>query len=369
MVRRRTLTVVAVAAVLAVGIAGSLTLIRESTRPSMTVTAQFEDAVGLYEGNAVSVLGMKVGTVGKIVAKDGYVDVTMVIDGGVDIPADVQAVTVNTSILTDRHVELTPPYRGGPKLRDNDVIGLGRTRTPVEFDRTLAMIDRLSLSLRGDGQGEGPLADFLAASSATVAGNGDRIKETLDELARALRLGDDQGVHTAESIRSVVDNLAELTQAASENDQAIREFGSNLRKVTDLIAEERLGTGRTGAKVNELLSRTADLLENNRERLKGTVEDSHALTTAMVDMRRELAETFNLAPLVADNTYNTIDVETGVARGSLLLDKIMFQSSMFKELCNLMNRKQLGCATGTERDLSPDFGLSTMFDLMGQEHR
>ncbi len=368
MARNRTLKLLAAATVIGLGIVASLALIRESTNHQMTVTAQFEDAVGLYEGNAVSVLGMKIGSIESIVSMGGHVEVKLLIDSGIDIPADVEAVTVNTSILTDRHVELTPPYRGGLKLRNNDVIGLGRTRTPVEFDRTLAMIDRLSLSLSGNGQGQGPLAEFLAASSATVTGNGERIKETLNELSEALRLGDDHGAHTSETIRSVVDNLAELAQAASENDQAIRDFGSNLRQVSDIVAEESLGTGTTGAQINEIISRTADLLENNREKLRGTVEDSHALTTAMVDMRRELAESFNLAPLVADNTYSTIDVEAGVARGSLLLDKTMFDSQMFKELCNLMNRKQLGCATGTARDLSPDFGLSTMFDLMGQDH-
>ena len=68
---------------------------------------------------------------------------------------------MSTSVLTDRHIELTPVYRGGPKLRNGDVVGLARTRTPVEFDRTLAMVDKLSLTLSGDGQGHGPLADLV----------------------------------------------------------------------------------------------------------------------------------------------------------------------------------------------------------------
>src|SRR5699024_7925744 len=46
----------------------------------MTVTAQFEDAVGLYEGNGVSVLGMEVGKVTSIAPKGGYVEVKLAID-------------------------------------------------------------------------------------------------------------------------------------------------------------------------------------------------------------------------------------------------------------------------------------------------
>ena len=60
------------------------------------------------------------------------------------MPADAQAVTVSTSILTDRQIELTPPYRGGPMLSNHDTIGLTRTKTPVEFARVLDVLDRLS---------------------------------------------------------------------------------------------------------------------------------------------------------------------------------------------------------------------------------
>lgn len=81
------------------------------------MTAQFDSASGLYEGNVVAVLGMKVGTVTKVVAKGSYVEVQFTVDRHVDVPADVQAVTVSTSILTARQIELTPPYRGAPSWR------------------------------------------------------------------------------------------------------------------------------------------------------------------------------------------------------------------------------------------------------------
>ncbi len=363
--RTRTVAVIALAAVLGLAVAG-YAFAPESTEKQMTVTAQFEDAVGLYEGNAVAILGMRIGTVKSIVSKGTHVDVELAIDKGVDIPADVQAVTVNTSILTDRHVELTPPYHGGAKLTSHDIIGLSRTRTPVEFDRTLAMVDKLAVALQGDGKGQGPLADFIATSNAAITGNGQNLKATLDQLSAALRLGQDNGAQTSEAIRSIVDNLAELTRVASENDATLRDFGSNLHKISDILADERLGSGTTGKKANEVLSIVASLLENNRDRLKGTVADATNLTTTMVDMRRETAEAFDLAPLVADNTYNTIDTNAGAARAVLLPDKMMFQSQMTKELCNLINKKQLGCATGTARDFGPDFGLSMMLDLMAE---
>ena len=40
---------------------------------AITVTAQFDSAAGLYEGNMVAVLGMPVGSVTAIRPKSGYV--------------------------------------------------------------------------------------------------------------------------------------------------------------------------------------------------------------------------------------------------------------------------------------------------------
>lgn len=347
----------------------SLATVAPATDRPMTVTAQFEDTVGLYEGNTVNVLGMRVGRVSRIAPKDTYVEVTMEIDNGIDVPADAHAVTINTSLLTDRSIELTPVYHGGPKMENGDVVGLGRTRTPVEIDRTLAMIDKLSGALAGDGTGQGPLADLIAVSEAATSGNGDTIKTTLDQLSEALRLGADNGANTKENIQAVVANLAELTQAAADNDTTIRDFGSNLRQLTDILADEQLGTGSTGAHLNQVLAMSAELLEKNRDMLKGTVGDANTLTTAMVDFRRELAETFDLAPLVADNVYNIIDQNAGSIRGKGLIDKVLLDGQMAKEICNLANQTHLGCATGTTRDFGPDFGLSAMFELMAGNFR
>ena len=116
---------------------------------TITVTAQFDSASGLYEGNVVAVLGMPVGKITKINAKGGYVEVEFTVDRHVKVPATAQAVTVSTSILTDRQIELTPAYRGGPVLENHDTIGLTRTKTPVEFSRVLGVLDQRDQVARG----------------------------------------------------------------------------------------------------------------------------------------------------------------------------------------------------------------------------
>jgi len=360
MSRRRALTVTAVLAMV-LAIVGYVVIPRGADRP-MTVTAQFEDTIGLYEGNAVSVLGMPVGKVTSIVPKDSYVEVKLEIGKGVDIPADAQAVTISTSILTDRHIELTPVYRGGPKLKNGDVLSLPRTRTPVEFDRTLAMLDKLSRALSGDGRGHGPLADLVNIGAQITSGNGPNIKATLDQLSQALRLGADNGAGTKKDIQAIAAKLAELTQSAADNDTAIREFGSNIRQLSDILAEENLGAGRTGAKINQILDQAASLLETNRDGLKGTVADFRTFTVAINDYRREVEEIIDVMPMLGENVYNAIDHNAGAIRAHALVDKIFLDTQLTKEICNLAAIKDLGCATGTITDYGPDFGVRFLGD-------
>lgn len=328
------------------------------------VTAQFQDAVGLYVGNGVSVLGMDVGKVTGITPRGGYVEVKLSIDADIDVPADVEAVTVSNSVLTDRHVELTPAYTGGPKLRSGDVLGLDRTRTPVEFERTLTMMHKLGSALRGDDNNQGPLGEFVTLGSQITIGNGPDIKATLGRLSEALQVGADKGEHSKKTIQTIIASVAELSEAASRNDGALREFGSYVHQLSEILAAENLGAGKTGAKINRLLAETSRLLEGNQDRLRDAFAGVRTVATTLTDNERDLREILDVGPLFVDNFYDVIDENAGSLRSHLLLTKTLLNSQFGKEICNLMGLKQLACATGTAQDYGPDFGLGKMLDLM-----
>lgn len=336
------------------------------TDATITITGQFANANGLYVGNAVSVLGMRVGKVVDIQARATHVDVTMKIDKSIKIPADALAVTVTDSMLTDRHVELTPVYRGGSILADHTTLTTDRTRTPVEFDSLLAMADKLSTSLGGNGQGQGPVAGLLDIGSQIVTGNGNSLRDAMTALSRALQLGPDNGAATRAAVTTVVQNLDALASAAARNDQALREFGSGIRMLSDILANLNLGTGDTGAKLNQITIQMTDLLERNQDKLRALSTNAGTITKSMADYNGNLAEFLDVFPLVTDNAYNAIDQNIGALRAGIDLNKFLLDGQMVKEVCNLLGAQDLGCATGTLQDKAPDFGLRQMLELIAK---
>ena len=368
MKRSRGFIILAVVAALALGAGGVYAWKLISARANtIRLTAQFDNSAGLYPTNNVQVLGMKVGSVTKVTPRNGYVEVEFTVDKNVKIPADAQAVTLQTSILAERSVELTPVYRGdGPVMTDGTTIPLTKTRTPVEFTKTLDMVDRLAVSLKGDGKGNGGLRTLIDSGAAIADGNGERIKSALGELSKALKLSADGGAQTKEQMTRVVDNLSSLMNGAAANENTLREFGSTVRVLSQVLADEDLGSGTTGKQLNVVLNQLGDLLEKNRGTISDALSNTGSIVTATNAHQRDLAEILDLAPMTLDNLYNIIDRENGAARAHILTDKMLFDSQTVKEVCNLMHLRQLGCSTGTLQDFGPDFGLSYILNGLAE---
>lgn len=362
--RRRTIALlagVAVAAVVAIGIVGHYV---KSKMDTITVTAQFDSAAGLYEGNAVAVLGMPVGKVTRVTSKGSYVEVEFTVGKHVKVPAAAHAVTISTSILTDRQIELTPPYRSGPLLKNHDTIGLSRTKTPVAFDRVLDMLDKVSKSLKGDGEGGGPIADLSTAAVEITDGKGKNILAALDELSKALRMSSERGATTRDQLTTIITDLSSLVEAEARNDGKVRQFGSTVRQLSQILADERFGSGSTGRTINRILEEVATLIDHNRTNLKEAIRNGDTAAKTLVDNQRGVTEMLDVLPLTLENLYNTVDQNNGALRVHGLFDKVLTESQSAKELCNLMHLRQLGCSTGTLQDYGPDFGLTYILDGM-----
>ncbi len=145
-------------------------LIALSWPGGMKVSALFSQAVGVYPGSDLRVLGVRVGKIDSVRPEGRQVRVAMSIDRGVAVPAGAVAVAVAPSVVADRYIQLSPAYTGGPRLADHAVIPATRTATPVEIDQLYASISRLAAALGPNGANrKGALSNVLNTGAATSA--------------------------------------------------------------------------------------------------------------------------------------------------------------------------------------------------------
>jgi phospholipid/cholesterol/gamma-HCH transport system substrate-binding protein len=183
------LTVVVAVAAAAVFGAKSVT-----PKPTRAMCAEFTDAVGLYPGNKVALLGIEVGSTTAIFNKPDRVEVDFTVPADLDLPADVGAVTYSQSIVTDRHIELTKPYTSGPKFTGPGCIKLKSTKTPISISETFSAIGKLADAILDPQPGKDPsqapgvqaINDSLRAASRSLDGTGPGLNKTLNNLVTML---------------------------------------------------------------------------------------------------------------------------------------------------------------------------------------
>ncbi len=112
---------IAVGVVVAVIVAGLVYLAVPGT-PTITVTANFSEAPGLFVGNFVEVLGVPVGRITAITPGPRGVSVRMLVPDNVPIPRGAHAVLEAPDVVNDRYVQLMPAYTGGPRMVSGTVI-------------------------------------------------------------------------------------------------------------------------------------------------------------------------------------------------------------------------------------------------------
>ncbi|HEX7306463.1 MCE family protein [Lentzea sp.] len=298
---------IAIACVLALVVTAGLWWVF-ATMNGRKVTAHFAAAVGVYPGGDVRVLGVKVGTIDEVTPEGKTVKVVFTVDRDVRVPENAQAVVVAPSVVSDRYVQLTPAYTGGPTLGDDALIPRERTATPVELDELYSSLDKLTTALGPNGaNADGALADLLNSAAKNLEGNGQALNDTLKNLGQATRTLSG----SKEDLFATVDNLQKFTAMLAANDSQVRDFNQQLADVSKMLADER---GDLGAALSELataLGQVQGFVKDNREALKSNVDKLASITQVLVNQRAALAETLDVAPLALGNLQNSYNAASG----------------------------------------------------------
>ncbi|MGN0125048.1 MAG: MCE family protein, partial [Rhodococcus sp. (in: high G+C Gram-positive bacteria)] len=296
------------------------------------ITAYFDKAVGIYEGSDVRVLGVEVGKVTSVEPQGDLVKVGLRVDRGVDIPADARAVQITPSVVADRYVQLTPAYTGGDTMSSGAVIDRDRTATPVEVDALYASIDELSRALGPNGANrEGALTDFVEVGAQNLAGNGEALGQSIENLSAAARTLD----QSRDDLYGTIENLQIFVSALAANDEQVRQFNAQLADLSGFLAGERQNLGEALNTLSVTLGDVATFVRDNQAAVKDNVDALVPITETLANRRQELVDSLTLLPLAVSNLVNSYDAEAGALASRLVLPDLQDPAGAVCKLIDL----------------------------------
>lgn len=304
--------VVPIAIALLVVVAG-YKIVNDSTHTKFG--AYFTNTTGLYVGDDVRVLGVKVGKVTSIQPQGTKVLVRMSVDSGQPIPQDADAAIVAPSLVSGRFVQLAPAWKSGPRMHDGDTIAMDRTTIPVSFDDVKKELTDLSTALGPTASDKtGSLSRAITELDANLkAGNGAQLRSSISQLrAAANTLSDGRS-----NLFTTVSNLNTFTKNLAVNDAAVQSFTQELASVSGVLDRNR--TDLTGAitSLGSALTDTRTFLTENRSTIASSVAKSNTLAAALADRSNELATVLQIAPTTVHDLYNIVEDGAITGRASL----------------------------------------------------
>lgn len=282
----------------------------------VTYTAYFGEAVGVYPGSDVDILGVKVGTVQSVTPQGKQVKVVLSVDRDVPVPANVDAVSIVPSVVADRYVQLSPAWTSGATLGPGGTIPQDRTATPVEIDQIYSSISKLANELGPNGVNKnGAFSDVLNTGAKNLNGNGQAFATMVTQMSQlAKTLNGSQNDFFA-----TVSNLNKFANMLDSNNSQVQEVQDQLSQVSGFLAADRANLAAALKELSTALGQVQQFISDNRAGIKTNVTNLQSITNILVKERASLAQALDNEPNAAENLVNAYDPQTGTlnARGDL----------------------------------------------------
>jgi phospholipid/cholesterol/gamma-HCH transport system substrate-binding protein len=307
--RARITVLAAIAVVIALISAG---LVVTSGPPGKQVTAYFTQAIGVYSGSTVRILGISVGTVDSVQPDGKQVKVTMTVNGGIPVPANANAAVVSASVVADRYVQLFPPYTSGPQMASGAVIPASRTAVPVEVDQLYASLEKLSDDLGPNGVNKnGALSDVINTGAANLAGNGADFNQMITDLGQATRtLSGSRG-----NFFATLGNLEQFTAMLNQENGQVQLAQQQLAQVFGFLSGDRTELSGALTELSTALGQVKTFIGDNRDLITSNVTKLASITKILVTERASLAEALDELPVDVDNVVGAYDPENHTLAG------------------------------------------------------
>jgi phospholipid/cholesterol/gamma-HCH transport system substrate-binding protein len=274
------------------------------------VIAYFDNSNGIFVGDDVVVLGVKVGQIEKIEPQPQSAKITFWFDDKYKVPANANAVILSPKLITSRAVQLTPAYTGGPMMGKGAVIPQAHTAVPMEFDDLRRQLDKLTASLQPTQPGGvSPLGEFIDTAADNLRGRGAQIRDTLIKLSQAVSAIGDH----SDDVFLTAKNLSTLVSALHDSADLMRQLNTDLAAVTALLANDPDEIGHAITDLNSAVGDVQRFVADNREALGTTSDRLASISKALVDSLDDVKQALHTLPGTVQGIANIY----GPAHGSL----------------------------------------------------
>ena len=268
-----------------------------------TVVAYFADALAVYPGDRVQIMGVRVGSVDNVEPAGDKTKVTLSFDSKYRVPADATASVLNPTVVASRVIQLSPPYTGGPTLADNAVIPLERTQSPVEWDDIRKQLDKLVTELGPTpSQPKGPLGDFVQSLANGLDGKGKQINTTFRALSDAMAaLSEGRG-----DLFGVTKSLALFVNALNQSDQQIVALNNDLATFTTSLTNSDQELATAVKEIDVLLKTARKFIDDNGSVLATDINNLASVTNTLLqpEPRNGIETALHVYPNLAANINN-----------------------------------------------------------------
>lgn len=222
---------------------------------SYSVKAEFTDSGGIFTNGEVTYQGVPVGRVGALTLQPDGVQVELILDSdGPKIPDTAKAVVANRSAIGEQYVDLRPTNNSGPYLKNNSVITNTAIPSPLQ--------DVLKSAV--DFTGSIPVNDLRTVVTElgnAFNGNAENLRSLVDSLANL----SDAGLDNLPQTISLIRNSDTVLGTQAEQSDEILSWSRNLELVTETLQasdpaiRRLLTTGTTSAtQISKLIQDSGD---------------------------------------------------------------------------------------------------------------
>lgn len=310
---------IGVGSLLALVLLGGVITVNETgqTTARTHITAYFANSTGVFPGDEVRILGVRVGKIDTIEAEPQQVKITFWVDAKYPIPLQAKAAILSPSLISARAIQLVPAYVGGPALQSGAVIPLQRTAVPVEWDGLRKQLQKLVDALQPTEQGGvSTVGAFINTAADNLRGQGANIRETIVELSQAFSaLGDH-----SDDLFSTIRSLSVVVAALHDSADLMRRLNQNLAAVTALLANQPEEVGRAVTDISDAASAVQAFAEEVREPVGGTTDKLASISAALHESLDDVKQTLHIAPTLIANFVDLYPPAVGGFAGAFSLN-------------------------------------------------